>query len=95
MAIKYYVAENTGKGFITHLENAASHIAGHPANVYTTENTSWAARVNAVEKTKEEAQALVDAELSGSYEMIMDESDSLVRAKDEDGNEIPITHTLP
>lgn len=96
MAIKYYVATNTGKGFITHLENAASHIAGHPADIYTTENTAWAARVSAVEKTKEEAQALVDAELSGSYHMGYDESsDSMVRAKDEDGNDVPIIYTLP
>jgi hypothetical protein len=78
MAIKYYVATNTGKGFITHLENAATHIAGHPADIYVTENESWALRVGATEKTKVEAQALVDAtlvddngdplyELSGSY----------------------------
>ena len=65
MAIKYYTAANTGKGFITHADNESSHIAGHPADVWTTENTTWAARVSAVEKTQVEAQALVDAALVG------------------------------
>lgn len=59
--MKYYVAENTGKGFITHQENESAHVSGYPANVWVTENTVWAARVGAVEKTKTQAQALIDA----------------------------------
>ena len=62
----YYVTANTGKGFITHAENESAHIAGYPGDVWITENTTWALRVGAVEKTKEEAQALVDASISGS-----------------------------
>ena len=62
----YYQAENTGNGFITHYDNALAHVAGYPADIWVTENTAWAARVGAVEKTKEEAQALVDAELAGT-----------------------------
>ena len=62
----YYVTANTGKGFITHAENESAHIAGYPGDVWITENTTWAPRVGAVEKTKEEAQALVDASISGS-----------------------------
>lgn len=63
--MKYFVAENTGKGFITHQDNERSHITGYPGNVWGTENNqAWATRVNAVEKTKEEAQALVDAALA-------------------------------
>jgi hypothetical protein len=62
----YYYAVNTGKGFITHEENEAAHIAGYPGDVWITENTTWALRVEAISKTKEEAQALVDAALSGS-----------------------------
>jgi len=62
----YYQAENTGKGFITHEENESAHIAGYPGNVWITENTSWASRVSASEKTKAEAQALVNAAISGS-----------------------------
>jgi len=52
MAIKYYAVANSGKGFITHADNESAHIAGHPADVWTTENTTWAARVSAVEKHK-------------------------------------------
>ena len=62
----YYVAVNTGKGFITHEENESAHIAGYPGDVWVTENTTWAARVSAVEKTKIQAQALVDAAILGS-----------------------------
>ena len=61
----YYQVENTGLGFITHEDNEIAHIAGFPANIWVTDNATWAERVNAVEKTKEEAQALVDAELNG------------------------------
>jgi hypothetical protein len=61
----YYQAENTGIGFITHEDNEAAHVAGFPANIWVTDNATWATRVSAVEKTKEEAQALVDAELVG------------------------------
>jgi len=65
--MKYFVAENTGKGFITHEDNQLSHIAGYPGNVWVTGdiNVAWAEHVGAVEKTKEEAQALVDAAIAG------------------------------
>lgn len=62
----YYVAVNTGKGFITHEENESSHIAGYPGDIWVTENTTWATRVEAASKTKPEAQALVNAAISGS-----------------------------
>jgi hypothetical protein len=61
----YYQATNTGVGFITHEDNETAHISGYPANIWVTENTSWAARVGAVEKTKAEAQTLVDAAIAG------------------------------
>ena len=61
----YYQAENTGVGFITSYDNELAHVAGYPGNIWVTENALWARRVGAVEKTKEEAQALVDAELVG------------------------------
>ena len=83
MAIKYYVAANTGKGFITHADNESAHITGHPADVWITENTTWAARVSAVEKTQVEAQALVDAALVGNTYAQRPNSGSA------------ITHTLP
>jgi hypothetical protein len=61
----YYQATNTGVGFITHEDNESAHVAGFPADIWVTENTTWATRVGAVEKTKEEAQALVDASIVG------------------------------
>ena len=83
MAIKYYAVANTGKGFITHADNLSSHVAGHPADVWTTENTTWATRVSAVEKTQGEAQSLVDAALVGKTHSQGPNSGSA------------ITHTLP
>jgi len=64
---KYYQVENYGHGFITHEENETAHIAGFPGNIWVTENVSWPQRVNAVEKTKEEAQVIVDAAVASSY----------------------------
>ena len=61
----YFHAVNTGKGFITHADSESAHISGHPGDVWVTENTTWATRVSATSKTKEEAQALVDASLAG------------------------------
>jgi|TARA_B110000444_G_scaffold181468_1_gene170284 hypothetical protein len=63
----YYTTPNTGKGFITHTDNESSHVAGFPGDVWVTENSTWASRVSAVSKTKTQAQALVDAAISGSY----------------------------
>jgi len=62
----YYHATNTGKGFITHTDNELAHVAGYPGDVWVTENTTWATRVGATSKTQAEAQALVDAAISGS-----------------------------
>ena len=65
--MKYYQAENYGKGFITHEDNELAHIAGYPGNIWVTTNTAWATRVEAIEKTKQEAQAIVDTAVSASY----------------------------
>ena len=63
----YYTTANTGKGFITHADNESAHVAGYPGDVWVTENSTWAARVGATEKTKAEAQLLVDNAVSGTY----------------------------
>jgi hypothetical protein len=73
----YYQAENTGLGFITHEDNETAHVAGYPGYIWVTDNTAWAERVGAVEKTLAEAQALVDA--------------AIVGAVDETGQQIVIT----
>jgi hypothetical protein len=60
--MKYYQIENPGTaGFVTHQENEAAHVTNYPGNIWVTENTAWALRVGATEKTKEEAQAILDA----------------------------------
>jgi len=74
----YYHAVNTGKGFITHADNESAHVAGYPGDVWVTENSSWATRVSATSKTKEEAQALVDAAIEGSFYLEGENSGSQV-----------------
>ena len=61
----YGVAENTGKGFFTAEDRRKFFLRGYPANVWMVGNNvdgaMWLAEKNGVEKTKAEAQALVDA----------------------------------
>ena len=73
---KYYNAENTGKGFITHEDNELEQISGYPGEIWVTENTAWAARHSLAEMTKLNAQTAVNTAISGS--------------NDEDGNQIVI-----
>jgi len=65
---KYYNAENTGKGFITHQDNELSHVSGYPGNVWGTENTAWAARHGLAEMSKVAAQTRVNTAISGSVD---------------------------
>ena len=73
---KYYQTENYGKGFITHEDNELAYIGGYPGNIWVTENTAWAVRVEATEKTKLQAQTIVNTAISGSV--------------DEDGNQVVV-----
>ena len=66
MAYKYCVAENWGKGFIDHSESATIGFAGFPGNVWRIPANNkganlWVFKVAGSFKTKEEAQAIVDA----------------------------------
>ena len=66
MAYKYCVAENWGKGFITHGDSSKFQISGFPGNVWQIPANSqdanlWVNKVAGVWKTKAEAQAIVDA----------------------------------
>ena len=72
---KYYNAENTGKGFITHEDNELAHISGYPGNVWVTENTAWAARHGLAELSKLNAQTNVNTAISGSVD---DEGNQIV-----------------
>jgi len=59
--MKYVQATNSGKGFITYDDRALGHISGHGGDIYAVANnhTAWITRVGGVEKTLEEATAIV------------------------------------
>ena len=68
---QYCVAENWGKGFINHDESHRITFKSYPANVwqvpaYNKHANLWIANVAGVVKTKDEAQALVDAEVQAA-----------------------------
>ena len=92
----YGVAENTGKGFITANDRQKFFIRGYPANVWMDGNNvdgaMWLAEKNGVEKTKEEAQALINAEVQAAqaaWDALSDEE------KAAPGNTRPGDITLP
>ena len=66
----YGVAENTGKGFFTAEDRRKFFLRGYPANVWMVGNNvdgaMWLAEKGASEKTKAEAQALIDAEVQAA-----------------------------
>ena len=69
MAFKYCTATNTGKGFITHEDSRNFYISGKPGDVWVLGNNNAAAiwiAEKATEKTKSEAQAIVDAEIASA-----------------------------
>ena len=68
---QYCVAENWGKGFIDHDESWRITFKSYPANVwqvpaYNKHANLWIAKVAGTVKTKDEAQALVDAEVQAA-----------------------------
>ena len=64
----YGTATNTGKGFFTHQDRLNFFLRGYPAEVWcvgnNVEGARWLADKNGVEKTKVEAQAIVDTEIT-------------------------------
>ena len=90
----YGVAENTGKGFFTANDRQKFFLRGYPANVWMVGNNvdgaMWLAEKNGVEKTKAEAQALIDAEIEASqadWDAQSDDHKALI--------ERPVDVTLP
>ena len=67
MGYKYCIAENWGKDFFTARERMNFHLSGYPGNVWEVGDNlygaKWIKKVNGVSKTKDEAQAIVDAEV--------------------------------
>jgi hypothetical protein len=64
--MKYCTATYTGLGFYTHADREMAHLSGYPAQVWAVgpQNHAWIARVSGTEKTKAEAQAIVDAQVA-------------------------------
>jgi len=80
----YGVAENTGKGFFTAEDRRKFFLRGYPANVWMVGNNvdgaMWMAEKGAREKTKAEAQALIDAEIQAAqaeYDALSDEEKAI------------------
>jgi len=68
---QYCVAENWGKGFIDHDESFRITFASYPANVwqvpaYNKHANLWIAKVAGAVKTKDEAQALINADVEAA-----------------------------
>ena len=68
---QYCVAENWGKGFINQDESFRITFASFPGNVwqvpaYNKHANLWIAKVAGVVKTRDEAQAIVDAEVTAA-----------------------------
>ena len=80
----YGLAENTGKGFFTADDRRKFFLRGYPANVWMVGNNvdgaMWLAEKGAREKTKAEAQALIDAEIQAiqaEYDALSDEEKAI------------------
>jgi len=91
----YGVATNTGKGFFTANDRRKFFLRGYPANVWmvgnNTDGAMWLAEKNGVEKTKAEAQALIDAEVQAAQAAW----DALPEEQKTDMNPRPTQITLP
>ena len=91
----YGTATNTGKGFFTAEDRRKFFLRGYPANVWMIGNNvdgaMWLAEKNGVEKTKAEAQALVDAEVEAAQAAW----DALPEEQKTDMNPRPTEITLP
>ena len=92
----YGVATNTGKGFFTAEDRRKFFLRGYPANVWMIGNNvdgaMWLAEKNGVEKTKAEAQALINAEIQAAqaeYDALSDEE------KAQRPGDRPLDITLP
>jgi|TARA_B100000686_G_C16584641_1_gene860046 hypothetical protein len=86
----YGVAENTGKGFFTAEDRRKFFLRGYPANVWMVGNNvdgaMWLAEKGAREKTKAEAQALIDADVQAAqaqYDALSAEEQALRQRPDD------------
>jgi len=79
MAYKYCTATNWGKNFFTSEERKHFYLRGHAGNVWVVGDNhhgdEWINKVDGAIKTKEEAQAIVTAEIEASQAAYDAESD--------------------
>ena len=66
---QYCIAENWGKGFIENNDSAHFEISGYPANIWQVPINNqranlWIAKVLGTVKTRDEAQAILDDEIT-------------------------------
>ena len=94
MAYKYCTATNWGKNFFTHEERKHFHLSGHPGEVWVVGDNhhgdEWIGKVDGALKTKEEAQAIVTAEIEAAqaaYDALSDEEKELQSR--------PVVYNLP
>ena len=90
--MKYCTATCSGKGFFTHADREAAHLSGHPGNIWCVgdNNATWVERAGGVEKTLEEAQAILDD--------VIDDAQAKWDLKDEFFkliNPRPVNYSLP
>ena len=68
----YGTATNTGKDFFTRQDRLDFYLSGQPGNIWVIGNNEkgavWLASKNGITKTKAEAQAIVDAEITAAQE---------------------------
>ena len=79
MAYKYCTATNWGKGFFTHEERKQFYLRGHVGDVWVVGDNhhgdEWISKVDGALKTKDEAQAIVTAEIEAAQAAYDAESD--------------------
>ena len=90
----YGTATNTGKDFFTYQDRLDFYLSAHPGNVWVVGNNEkgavWLANKNGIAKTKAEAQAIVDAEITAA-QTEWDATSDEFKTK----NERPTQITLP
>ena len=74
---KFYRAESTGKGFITHEDQERNYIGSYCDGIYFTEgNDEWVSRVEATEISEADAKAEFDSQKSSSLSDLQIQLDS-------------------
>ena len=94
MAYKYCTATNWGKNFFTHEERKQFHLSGHPGEVWVVGDNlygdQWISKVSGAIKTKEEAQAIVTAEIEAAQTAW-----DALSAEEQERNPRPVVYNLP